>query len=301
MKRLMALALACTGAALAVLAPSPAFAQSHPGHNPEAKCGWQADLVPTFLPGHTQVLDIGTSFRVSAVFRSLVGVEKWRIVVLPGYEFGYAYAWDEGVPLESHVSKSYSRVSLYCVTKTTDCCLPTRWVTPTVNCLLRARAAIRNAPGDAQAMGDVLVLGRNTKVTCIASPAATCDEDDDGLDLGVEVPGPFGIKVKLGGVLHFGGSSESIDEKAGVTLGATQNAPDEEYAILTDLSLDVTADGAPWDTGEAEANVSRCSVAIDTAVRCDHCGASMRDVKVFDASFHGVTETTTGDDSGRNL
>lgn len=264
---LTALALVAAGAAT-LLAPAPARAHTH---DPNAKCTWQADRTPSFVMGQTPVYDSGTRYRHSIVFGSLVGKEIWDVVVLPGYHFGWVHAWDKGVPLESSVTKAYARCSLYNVLWATKCCQPQRFVKPTIGIAFRVRAMKLNDPGVARAQGVTQVLACNTGVSCVGAGAATTSEDQAGAEVQVHLPLPSGAKVVIPLNLDFDSEEESIDAVSVYQKVPAKAAVDEEYVISTDLDLLASADGAPWDTGAAAAELTSHDIEIKTDLECTHC------------------------------
>ncbi len=260
--------------ALAIAFATPARAQSqpnHPSHNPALKCTWQASHVQTFTPGSSQVRDQGSTIRTSIVFGTVVGKTEWKIIVLPGYQFGWVYAWDEGVPLESNCSKAYTRTSKYGVIKSRQCCLPQRVVKPWMSGGFQVRARQFNAPGEASAAGAIMVHASNTNVTFSASAAVTTRSDDEGMPVTFQFPLPLGGTLTIETNLDFDGASESTKSVGLTTAGPATATPDEEYVITTSLDLEASADGAPWDTAESSADLTNNLVVIRTAVECKHC------------------------------
>jgi len=277
--------------ALAPALAAPASAQEqHPGHDPGARCTWQADTAPQFVPGSTAVRDTGSTIRTSAVFESVVGRTAWTVVVLPGYHFGWVYAWDEGVPLSSSCNRAYARSSQYGVFKITDCCLPQRTAKPTMSCTFRVRATQLNAPGAASARGVTHIHAVNSGLSCVASAAATTRSEDAGQPVSVQVPMPGGATVRILFNLDFDSEEQSVDSASNLVIGPARAVPDEEYAIVTDLDLEATADGAPWDTAESTADLMEHTLWIRTVVECRHCANKVQFQTVVDDQFWGVEE-----------
>ena len=279
-------------AALVLLAAAvPARAQpAHSGHDPMRKCTWQADSAPAFVPTGAPIYDTGSTTRTSEIFGTVVGRTTWRIVVLPGYHFGFVYAWDEGVPLSSQCEKAYSRSSLYGVYKVTDCCLPERSVKPLMACSFRVRAVQLNDPGAASASGMTHIHATNTGLSCVATAATTTRSDDAGTPVAVQVPLPNGMVARINFNFDFDGEEASTDAASNLVVGAAKASPDEEYSIVADLDLEASADGAPWDTGEAAADLTEHTLYIRTDVECHHCSEKRRFELLLDDTVCGVQE-----------
>ena len=274
----------------------PARAQSiHTGHDPARKCTWQADILPRFVPGNSSVNVTGSTVRTSILFKSVVGRTKWEVVVFPGYHFGWVYAWDEGVPLESTCNQAYARSSMYSVLKSTDCCQPQRTAKPSMSCSFRVRAVQLNAPGMASAQGVTHIHAANTGLSCVATGAATTRSDDAGMPIGVQIPLPGGGNAKISFNLDFDSEECSTDSASNVMLGAAKAAPDEEYGIVTDLDLEATADGAPWDTAESAADLMQHTLWIRTELECKHCTQKFLHQRTVDSNSYGVTEKSCVD------
>jgi hypothetical protein len=271
------------------ISPQKAHATlDHPGHNPVLKCVWQADVLPVFPPGESPVITMGSVRRTSAVFSELVGIERWSVVVMPGFHVGYVYAMDRGAPQSSHVVQSYARRSVYGVYRSVDCCLPGKRAKATMTCGFRVRAAVLDAPASAGAQGVTVIVAANTQATLTAAAAATTESSGGGATLELEVPGPLGLKVKVKFNLDFDSADESVDEVSTMIAGRSRPAPDEEYHIMTDLNLNASADGHPFNEGVAEASLSNHRISLETKLTCGHCSAAASDFITIDGSTYGA-------------
>ena len=284
--------LAAALAALGALAG--AFATPAQAHNHDAtkKCGWTDYVVPRFVTGQTAFISSGQTLRRSVIFGEVIGIEAHSVVVLPGYQFGFAYAMDRGVPGNSTVAVACARSSVYWVTQSQTCCAPATTVTPKITGWLRVRARVLNAPGEAFAAGSLIVQGENTGVKLVVAAAVSTDPNDGGTTIGVEVPGPGDTKFKTSFTVDFDDDDESVDEATAQVSNGTFSFPDEEYWIDTDLDLKAKADGAPWDEGAAAADLTRHGLLIETVVGCTHCGESASFSKLVNAASTGTQENT---------
>jgi hypothetical protein len=284
------LPLLLLAALVASLLPTPTRAFATEGeheHDPTALCKWQADAQPAFPPGQAPVIDYGIVRRHS-ILGEHVGTRQWSIVVLPAYHVGFVMAMDRGIPLSSQVVKAYARRSVYGVNKSNDCCAPARRAKALMACGFRVRAAVPNPPGSASAQGLTYILAANTQVSLTTAAAVTTDSAQSGAEIVLAVPGPNGTTVKVKFNLGFDSADESIDEISTVTTGPSRPAPDEEYHICTDLHLKATADGHPFNSGLAEASLTKHTVTLETKVRCDHCAASVDDLILIDGPSYGT-------------
>ncbi len=170
-------------AALAATFVNPSRASAAPddhfGHDPLAKCAWQADILPVFPPGETAVFDTGLVTR-RTLLGAVAGVEDWGVVVLPGYHVGFVHAMDQAAPNSSHVNKSYARRSVYGVYRTVDCCQPARRANARMSCGFGVGAGVVNPPGSASAQGVTHILAANTQLSLTTAAAVTTESSEGG-------------------------------------------------------------------------------------------------------------------------
>ncbi len=270
--------------------PAEAFATlDHPGHDPAARCSWQADVLPAFPPGEKAVNATGRT-QTQTLLGAVAAVAAWSVQVLPGYHTGFVYAMDQASPGSSLVTKSYARHSIYGVYRATDCCWPARRAAVKMTCGFSVGALVPNPPGSASAQGVTNIVAANTQVALAVAAAVTTDSSDGGANVALELPGPKGAKVKVNFTIDFDSESGSTDQTSKTAIGPSKPAPDEEYYITTDLDLVAQADGYPFNTGESNAYLREHRVTLDTKVTCGHCSASVSDYVLINGSSYGVTE-----------
>jgi len=269
--------------------PAEAFATlDHPGHNPSAKCSWQADILPVFPPEETAVNSIGWTARYT-LLGNIAGVVDWSVQVMPGYHVGYVHAMDQAAPGKSIINKAFARRSVYGVYRSVDCCWPARRAKALMSCGFRVGAGVPNPPGQASAQGVTTIFAVNTVVTLVTASSVTTDAEEGGTEISLELPGPKGAKAKVKFTIKFGSADESIDEVSTTTAGISKPAPDEEYHITTDLDLKASADGYAFNTGESEAYLNSHRISITTKVSCGHCSASLNKSVVVNGASYGST------------